>query len=85
MKIRKFNENKSGEKLQNYFDDFIEELSESGGHARTELSHSNFTYEDKDIVVDTINFYEDLLKKVNNKFEKVKRKVKDFYNEKQND
>ena len=80
MKIRKFNESKSGEQLDDLFFKFIDKLSELGRYARTEQSHSNFTHEDKDVVIDTVKGYDDLLKVVNDKFNKVKDKLKETYN-----
>lgn len=80
MKIRKFNESKSGDQLDDLFSKFIDKLSELGRYARTEQSHSNFTHKDKDLVIDTVKEYEDLLKVVNDKFNKVKDKLKETYN-----
>lgn len=80
MKIRKFNESKQGEQLDELFFDFIDKLAELGNYARTEQSHSNFTHEYKDVVINTVKEYEDLLKVVNDKFDKVKDNLKKTYN-----
>lgn len=80
MKNNVDNKIKSGEKLDELFFDFIDKLAELGKYARTELSHSNFTHENKDVVIDTIKEYDNLLKVVNDKFYDVKNKLKDLYN-----
>lgn len=51
-----------------------------GEYAITEQSHSNFTHENKDVVIDTIKEYDNLLKVVNDKFYDVKNKLKEVYN-----
>jgi hypothetical protein len=86
--LQKFNEAKGrnreidpAEKMNDLFFEFIEKLSEVGGIARSEQSHSNFVSSDKESVDDTINEYGKLLSEVNKKFETFKSATKLHYGE----
>lgn len=84
--LQKFNEAKKRElepteKIDNLFFEFIEELSQLGEIAHSELSHSNFVSEEKSSVDETLNEYGKLLSKVNQKFESLRAVVKSHYDE----
>ena len=63
------------EKVDDLFFKFIDELSELGKIATSELSHSSFISSDKESVDNYIKEYGDLLNKVNEKFNGLKSQV----------
>ena len=67
------------EKLDDSFHSFINELSDLGKIARSELSHSNFDGSEEKSVKDAINEYSKFLNKVNDKFDKLKMKFDELH------
>lgn len=83
--LNKFNEAKKTkevdpiEKLDQLFFDFIEELSQAGTTAKYEQKSSNYRSDNKEEVDSAIKEYDELLSKVNDKFEKFKSAVTQYH------